>query len=39
MTQENESWDPVNKETYSELYYYYKAPDFYEAEGYFSDEY
>ena len=39
MTHENESWDPVAQQTYSELFYYYKAPDFYSSNAYFSDEY
>ena len=39
MTQENPTWDPDAKVTTKELYYYYKAPDFFDANGYYSSEY
>ena len=39
MTFENEYWDPVEKVTTKELYYYYKVPEFFDPVGYYSEEY
>jgi hypothetical protein len=39
LTQENPTWDPETKQTYEELYYYYKAPEFFDPVGYHSKEY
>ena len=39
VTYENAYWNPVEKKTYNELYYYYKAPDVFEENGYYSAEY
>jgi hypothetical protein len=39
MTGENESWDPVTQQTYTELFYYYKSSGYYNEVGYVSEEY
>ena len=39
VTHENSSWDPAERVTTKELYYYYKAPDFFETTAYYSEEY
>ena len=39
VTYENEYWNPMEKKTYSELHQYYKSPEFFNEEGYYSAEY
>ena len=39
VTYENEYWDGVLQRTYNELHTYYKAPEYFDENGYYSREY